>query len=150
MMDRLGFSNSAIEAAAFATEHHMKFHHILDMKPSKIHRLVSDPHYKVLEVVAWADEFSRGEAFMYRGEFEKKMKKIEDLCERWESRDIPQQRNKLVDGNHVMRLTGMEPGPALGKIIMEAETRILDEDIDPNGPDADELIMEIYHEAQNR
>ena len=150
MLDRLGFSNYAIEAAAFATEHHMKFHHILEMKPSKIHRLVSNPYYKVLEVVAWADEFSRGETFMYRGEFKKKMDKIKDLCTRWEARDIPQQRNKIVDGNHVMRLTGMKPGPQLGQVIKKAETRILDEDIDPNGAKADELIMEIYHEVEDR
>lgn len=151
MLDRLGFSNYAIEAISFATEHHMKFHHILEMKPSKIYRLVTHPYYEVLEKVAWADEFSRGETFMYRGEFEKKMKKISDLCDRWKTNSIPSQRKeKIVDGNYVMKLTGMPPGPKLGEVIKRSEARILDENINPSSKEADELIMEIYHEVGDR
>ena len=128
--NRLKFSGLDKEAMMFAVKNHMKFHHMLEMKPSKIARLVSHPDFDTLLDVAKADEFSRGERFMYRGEFDKIIKRIYKIRDRWESHVINSYLN-LVDGNRIMELIELEPGPIVGKIKRAVEDRIMDERLDP-------------------
>jgi len=128
--DRLKFSSLDKEAMMFAVKNHMKFHHILKMKPSKIARLVSHPDFDTLLAVAKADEFSRGEEFMYRGEFDEVIKRVYEIRNRWESHVINSYLN-LVSGNRIMKLTGLKPGPSIGRIKRAVEDKIIDERIDP-------------------
>jgi tRNA nucleotidyltransferase/poly(A) polymerase len=135
--NRLKFSSLDREAMMFAAKNHMKFHHILEMKPSKIARLVSHTHFGTLLDVAKADEFSRGEKFMYQGKFDKVIKKVLEIRDRWESRVINSYLN-LVDGNRIMELIGLKPGPNVGIIKRAVEDRIMDEQLDP----ADEKLVD--------
>lgn len=129
--NRLRFSDSDREAMMFAVKNHMKFHEMLKMKPSKVARLVNYPHFNTLLDVAKADEFSRGETFMYRGEFDKIIEKIYEIKNRWESRVINSCLN-LVSGDRIMELTGLKPSRDVGVIKRLVEDRIMDEQLDPN------------------
>jgi len=141
--DRLKMSNKEREALIFAVGNHMKFHKILDMKPSKIAKLVSDDNWDVLVAVGKADEYARGEMFMHKGEFEKIVDKAVKVKEKF---GMPQVNKtmKLVDGNHVMKLTGMKPGPKVGKIIKDVTEWIMDNDI----KDQEEIDRKIIEYAE--
>ena len=140
--DRLKFSSFDKDAMMFAAKNHMKFHEMLKMKPSKVARLVGHMYFDTLLDVAKADEFSRGEKFMYRGEFDKVIKKVLEIKDRWESRVINSYLN-LVDGNRIMELTGLKPGPNVGIIKRAVEDRIMDEQLDPADEElVDKVILE--------
>jgi poly(A) polymerase len=144
--NRLKFSEYNKHHLVFATLNHMKFHDILKMRPSKIARLANSPFWETLVDVARADEFSRGEKFKYRGEFEKELARAIEIKEQWESRVI-NQSIKIVDGNKVMELTGLEPSREVGLIKKAVEDKIIDEGLDPDDQKLiDKLIMEEYNE----
>jgi tRNA nucleotidyltransferase/poly(A) polymerase len=139
---RLRFSSFETEAIVFAVKNHMKFHGLLEMKPSKISRLADSQHFNTLVDVAKADEFSRGETFMYRGEFDKVLERVEEIKERWKSR-IVNHSTKLVDGNRIMKITGLDPGRIVGNIKRAVEDRIMDEQLDPDDLELiDKIILE--------
>jgi len=139
---RLKFSSFETEAIVFAVKNHMKFHGLLEMKPSKISRLADSQHFNTLVDVAKADEFSRGETFMYRGEFDKVLERVEEIKERWKSR-IVNHSTKLVDGNRIMKIIGLDPGRIVGDIKRAVEDRIMDEQLDPDDSELiDKIILE--------
>ena len=137
--DRLKMSNKEREAMLFAVGNHMKFHDILSMKASKIAKMVSDEHWDVLLAVAHADEFSRGEAFSHKGAFEKQVAKCLEIKKKFGMKKVNKQL-KLVDGNHVINLTGLKPGPKVGAIIRKITAHIMDNDI-TDQTEIDKLIM---------
>lgn len=140
--NRLKFSSLDKEAMMFAAKHHMKFHEILKMKPSKIARLVNHVDFNTLLDVAKADEFSRGEEFMYQGEFDKIIKKVLEIRDRWESRVTNSYLN-LVDGNRIMELLELKPSRAVGNIKRAVENRIMDERLNPDDEKlVDKIILE--------
>ena len=98
------------------------------MKPSKIAKLVNDDNWDVLVAVGQADEFARGEAFMHVGEFEKIIDKAVEIKNKYGTKEVTK-RMKLVDGNHVMTITGLKPGPKVGEIIKNTTTWIMDNDV---------------------
>ena len=126
--DRLKLSNSERSAVLFAVGNHMKFHKILDMKPAKVAKLVNDDNWDVLVAVGKADEFSRGEAFMFSGEFEKIIDKAIKIKEKYGTKEVGK-RLKLVDGKHVMEITGMKPSKALGDVIRKTAEWIMNNDV---------------------
>jgi tRNA nucleotidyltransferase (CCA-adding enzyme) len=136
--DRLKMSNKDRDALVFAVGNHMKFHKILDMKPSKIAKLVSDDNWDVLVAVGKADEYARGHMFMHKGEFEKIVDKAVEVKEKFGSKQVNKQI-KLVDGKDVMRLTGLKPGPKVGEIITKVTAWIMDNNIE----DKDEIEKKI-------
>jgi tRNA nucleotidyltransferase (CCA-adding enzyme) len=123
--DRLKMSNKERDALIFGVGNHMKFHQILDMKPSKIAKLVSDENWEVLVAVGKADEFSRGKTFMHSGEFEKIVDKAIKIKEKYGTKEVVK-RIKLVDGNHVMKITGLPQGKKVGDIIRKTTEWIMD------------------------
>jgi len=127
--DRLRMSNKEKEALVFAVGNHMKFHKILDMKPSKIAKIVSDENWDVLVAVGKADEYARGFMFKHAGEFEKIVDKAIKVKEKFGAKQVNKQV-KMVDGKDVMRLTGLNPGPEVGKVITQTTAWILDNDIE--------------------
>jgi hypothetical protein len=133
-------SNKDRESLVFAVGNHMKFHKILDMKPSKIAKLASDDNWDVLVAVGRADEYARGNAFMYSGEFEKIIDKAIKIKEKYGMARV-NQTLKLVDGNHIMNLLGLKPGPKVGEIIRNVTKIIMDKGIDPNDTEkVDDII----------
>lgn len=126
--DRLKMSNKERDALVFAVGNHMKFHKILDMKPSKISKLVSDDNWDVLLAVGKADEYARGFMFKYSGEFEKIVDKAVKVKEKYGMQTVNKQI-KLVNGKDVMKLTGLKPGPKIGEIIQRTTEWIMDNNI---------------------
>jgi tRNA nucleotidyltransferase/poly(A) polymerase len=140
--DRLKFSSFDKDAMMFAAKNHMKFHAMLKMKPSKIARLVSHIHFDTLLDVAKADEFSRGETFMYRGEFDKVIDRMYEIRDRWNNKIINNSLN-LISGHRVMELLELKPSKAVGDIKKAVEDRIIDEQLDPDDTElVDKLILE--------
>ena len=129
LADRLRLSNKERDAIIFAVGNHMKFHKILDMRPSKVAKLVNDDNWDVLVAVGRADEFSRGDVFRHAGEFDKILDKAIKIKEKYGSTQEVKKRIKLVDGNHVMAITGMKAGPKLGDVIRKTANWIMDNDI---------------------
>ena len=125
--DRLRMSNKERESLIFAVGNHMKFHKILNMKPSKIAKLVNDDNWDVLVAVAKADELVRG--FDDKGDFEETVNKVIKVKEKFGMKQVNKQV-KLVDGKDVMKLTGLKPGPKVGAIIKQTTEWIMDNNIE--------------------
>lgn len=123
--DRLKMSNKERDALLFTVANHMKFHRMSEMKPSKIFKLVSDDNWDALVAVARADEFSRGETFMSKKDFDKSLEIAIKIKEKWGKKEV-QKRMQLVNGNHVMKLLGIGPGPKVGEVIKKTTEWILD------------------------
>ena len=139
--NRLKFSHFDKSAILFAVLNHMKFHILLKMKPSKIARLVSSPYFDTLADVARADEFSRGEKFMYHGQFDRVIEKVHEIKDKWKSK-MTSTGLKLVDGKRIIYLTGGQ-GKSIGDIKRAVEDRILDERLDPDDQGLiDKIILE--------
>lgn len=144
VLERLRFPKHTIEPILFAVANHMKFHVLLDMRPSKIVRLLGNRHFPILKAVVWADEFSRGETFMHYGEFDRFMSQATKIKEEWEDRATTKPE-KLIDGNRIMSITGIKPGPLVGKIKRQVEDQIIDNGIDPADDEAiRELILKAF------
>lgn len=143
-LKRLKFPNCHTESILFAVRNHMKLHALLSMRPSKIVRLLDHPCFPILMDVAWADEFSRGETFIHLGEFDENMSKALKIKEEWEERAAAKPE-KFVDGNRIMSIAGIEPGPLVGKIKRQVEDHIIDNGIDPGDTKTiDELILKAF------
>ncbi len=96
--------------------------------------------------VARADEFSRGEKFMHRGEFDKAIERMYEIKDRWENRVINNSLN-LVSGNRIMELLDLEPSRTVGDTKRAVEDRIMDEQLDPTDLKLiDKIILEVYQE----
>jgi len=134
--DRLKMSNVEREALVFGVGNHMKFHNILKMKPSKIAKIVNDDNWDVLLSVAKADELVRG--FENKEDFQKVVDKAIKVKEKFGMKQVNHQV-KLIDGKEVMKLTGLKPGPQVGKIIKKTTEWIMDNDIE----DKDQIEKKI-------
>ena len=128
LANRLKMSTKEREALIFGVGNHMKFHNILKMKPSKIAKLANDDNWDVLVAVGKADEYSRGETFRHAGEFEKIVDRAVEIKNKYGTKEV-EKRLKLVDGNHVMTITGLKPGPKVGEIIKNTTEWIMDNDV---------------------
>jgi len=141
--ERLKFSLYETRAMVFAVKNHMKFFEMCDMKPSKIARLVNEEHFDILKRVAYADQFSRGEEFMYYNQFDKYLAKALKLKNQWENKTVDH-KLKLVDGKRIMELLDIDPGPIVGEIKNEVEEYIIDNSINPDDKEKiDEIILSI-------
>jgi tRNA nucleotidyltransferase/poly(A) polymerase len=138
---RLKMSNKERDALLFAVGNHMKFHDILDMKPSKIAKLVNDENWDVLVAVAKADEYARGYMFKHGGEFEKIVDKAIKIKEKF-GQPVVNKQLKLVDGKHVMNLTGLKPGPKVGEIITKTTEWIMDNNVEDQ-EEIDKYILKL-------
>jgi len=148
--DRLKFSYFQTEALIYATRNHMKWHRILEMKPAKIAGLTSSPYFETLLDVCKADQFSRGEKFMSKGQFNKQLAKVLDIKTKWESHLTANYKLKLVDGEMIMDLTGLQPGKEVGEIKKKVEEYIINNDIDPKDMDkVRKVIMSTFEEIDD-
>lgn len=142
--ERLKLPNNTIDAIAFATNNHMKFHDLKKMKPSKITKLVNNPFWNVLVEVGRADEFSRGESFMFAGEFDVQIKRAEKIREEWQNR-VQRKVLSIVSGNTIMDITGEAPGPIIGTLKERVQDRLIDEGLNHECCKiVHHLIMEEY------
>lgn len=142
--DRLKFSLYEKESIVYAAENHMKWHKVLEMKPSKIARMIGSPYFETLVDVCKADEFSRGEKFMYKGKFKRRLKRVFEIKKKWENQ-VVEHKLKLVDGKRIMKLTGLKPCALVGTIKKIVENEIIDNEIDPQDrKKVDKLIIDTF------
>jgi tRNA nucleotidyltransferase/poly(A) polymerase len=137
--NRLKMSTKEKEALLYSAANHMKFHRLKEMTPSKIFKIVNNDNWEVLVAVARADEFSRGERFMSKKDFESSLEAAIKIKEKWGKKEA-ENRLKLVDGKHVMELLGIGPGKKVGEIIRKTTEWILDNNISSQ-EEIDELIL---------
>jgi len=148
ILTRLKFSNLQKEHILFAVKNHMKFNRILELRPSKIARMVESPYFNTLIEVAWADEFSRGSTFSHYGEFDNKLKKIDEIVATKAKINNNKKIEDLVDGNKIMALCNLKPSPIVGQIKRAVGNRILNETIIDYKNCLDKLIIEEYNKLQ--
>lgn len=113
--DRLKLSNKEKQSILFAALNHMKMTKALDMKPTKIMKLVDDENWEVLKAVSYCDDACR------TGLFDKKrfnhiISNMEKIHKRWGDKTTGKVA-KIVDGQRVMDITGLRPGKQVGDII---------------------------------
>lgn len=142
---RLKLSNKEKEAILFAVVNHMKFHAFTSagMKPSKIAKIVSDENWPVLKAVAYADEAARLHLFNPK-EFQAVVDNFEEIKKKWGEKVI-NKTIKVVDGNRVMELLNLRPGPKVGEIIRKVTDDVLDAGIKDQG-EIDNLILKYGSE----
>jgi len=142
---KLDISNKEKEPIKFAIENHMKFHRLHDMNSKKIAKLIQDPNFKVLKDVAYADWMSRGKGHK-QDEWERALRIIDKVRSNLDKfKDRPAQQ-KLVDGNDVMKWTGLSQGKELGNLIKDASEWVLDRmsnGIETTSDDIKEYILKI-------
>lgn len=129
--DRMKFSNDLSKAIKYGIKHHMKMHHLDEMKYSKIQKLIENENWNVLKEVGRADCLSRGDK-QSRKWWKKNKDVIIDIRNKMKENKKYKDIRKIVDGITVMSLKKIEPGPKVGKVIKETIDWIIDEDINLN------------------
>jgi len=126
--DRMKLDNKTRKALVFSALNHMKMHELTKMSNNKIFDMMQNDNWDVLVNVAMADSKARGKMFK-----EKEWKEIEDkiavLTKRYKDKKSQDAIKKVVNGNLVMKLLNMKPGPKLGEVIKGTMEWILDNNI---------------------
>lgn len=128
---RLKMDNDAKDALIFAAENHMKMHDLLNMSNYKIFELIKNKHWDVLYNVALADAKARGDLFS-KQDWDKIVNKIEEITKIYADKDFQSSLRKIVNGELIMRLKNLKPGPNVGKIINQTVEWILNNNININ------------------
>ena len=139
--NRLRMSNNDADAIRFAVTNHMKFHSIVNMRASKVINLISNENFGILRGVCYCDDACRGEEFD-SDRFNRILDRIEEITERHSSENLSFER--VVDGNTVMEVTGLEPGPEVGRIINRVTSYVIDEGCEDS---IEDLVLRAYNEA---
>jgi tRNA nucleotidyltransferase/poly(A) polymerase len=134
---RLKLTNRERDAIMFAAVNHMKIFRSLEMKPSKILKIVDDENWAVLKAVAACDDSCRIGLFD-RKQFEEIIARMEEIGRKWGSK-AADGAAKVVDGRRVMQLTGLRPGKRVGEIISKVTQYVVDNGL--KRYDVDELIL---------
>jgi tRNA nucleotidyltransferase/poly(A) polymerase len=129
--NRLKMDNDAKDALIFAAENHMKMHNLLNMSNAKIYALIKNKNWNVLYNVALADQKARGNLFQ-KADWDKTVERIEDVTNKYANQDFQKAIKKVLNGEMVMQLKGLKPGPEVGKIINQTMDWILNKNIDIN------------------
>jgi tRNA nucleotidyltransferase/poly(A) polymerase len=137
---KLKLTNEERDAILFSMINHMRFHDILDMKKTKILELIKDKNFAVLRAVAYADSAARKELFD-EGEWRKILDKIVEVETKWGTESANKLSN-LVNGDLVMKLTGLKPGKQVGDIIRKVSDYIVQHNI-TDGKEIEKLIKEL-------
>lgn len=127
--DRMKMTNKMRDAMKFCAEKHMLIHNLLELKNSTVFRLMESEFWPVLLKVAEADAKARGEAFDPDA-WEKKMQKAKRMEDKYALGKEKEKIKKVVNGNTVMQIKGIDPGPEVGRIIDKTIEWILNNDID--------------------
>ena len=142
---RLKLSNKEKDSILFATLNHMKMFRGKEMKPSKIIKLVKDENWEVLKAVSYCDDSCRTGLFNKK-DYVKSVENMEKIAMKWGDK-VTSNVVKVIDGKHVMKLTGMRQGKELGTLIKNVTELVLDNGI-KNQKDIDKLIIKAYMEMK--
>jgi len=138
---KLKLTNKERDAIMFATINHMKLFKGGDMKPSKIVKLVNDENWEVLKQVSYCDDSCRTGLFDKRT-FDATINNMEKIAKQWGDK-MSQKKIKIIDGNRVMKLTGLRPGKEVGQIIKKVTDEVINKGI-KDQKQIDDLIIKVY------
>lgn len=140
---RLKLTNKEKNAIIFAAMNHMKLFKGSGMKPSKIIKLVNDENWEVLKQVSYCDDSCRTGLFDKKT-FDDTINNMEKITAKWGDK-LSKKKIKIIDGNHVMKLTGLKPGKEVGMIIKKVTDEVLNKGI-KDQKEINKLIMKVYNE----
>lgn len=146
ILKKYKFSNEDQEVILFCIDNHMRAIHVDEMRVSKIYKLVSNPHWESLKEVLFCDKMCR-EGKSSKERFNASMKIYEDTKEVWE--DKIGKKATIVSGDHVMNLTGLKPGPMVGKILGGITDWAMENNITDENEINEKLIHLAYKEASD-
>jgi len=141
---RLKLTNKERDAIMFAAINHMKLFKGGEMKPSKIVKLVNDENWEVLKQVSYCDDSCRTGLFDKKT-FNATIKNMEKIAKQWGDK-ISQKKIKIIDGNRVMKLTGLKPGKEVGQIIKKVTDEVINKGI-KDQKQIDDLIIKTYKDG---
>lgn len=144
--NRLKLSNKERKTILFVVVNHMRLHKAMEMKPSKVVKLVSDENWEILKAATYCDKAARGKIFDKK-KWEDTLEYIENIKRKWGEK-VVNNTIKLVDGSKVMKLTGLKPGKMVGQIINQVTKKILDAGI--KGSLIDKEIISTYKELSGK
>lgn len=141
--DRLRLSNKEKDAILFSALNHMKMPKALDMKATKIMKLVNDENWEVLKAVSYCDSSCR------KGLFDKKafndiISNMEKISKRWGDK-VTGKTAKIVDGKRVMKVLDIRPSPLVGQVIQKVTDYVVNKG---SKEDIDKLIKKAYKEVK--
>jgi tRNA nucleotidyltransferase/poly(A) polymerase len=142
---RLRLSNKEKDSILFAALNHMKLFKGHTMKPSKIMKLVNDENWALLKAVSYCDDSCRTGLFD-KSTFDSVIKDMEAISKKWGDKTVGKV-TKIVDGNRVMKLTGLRPGKQVGEIINQVSDYVINNNV-KSDKEIDKLIMRFYGEMK--
>jgi tRNA nucleotidyltransferase/poly(A) polymerase len=142
---RLRLSKKEKSAILFTAINHMKMHNALDMKPTKIMKLVQDDNWEILKAVSYCDDKCRTGLFD-KARFKDVIDNMEKINKKWGSKTSDKVA-KVIDGNRVMKLTGLRPSKAVGQIIAKVTEIAISNNI-KSDKELDKLILQVYGEMK--
>lgn len=142
---RLKLTNKERDAIMFSAINHMKLFKGGDMKPNKILKLVNDENWEVLKQVSYCDDSCRIGLFDKKT-FDDTISNMEKIAKKWGDK-LSKKKIKIIDGNRIMRLTGLKPGKDVGMLIKKVTDYIITHNI-KNQKDIDDAIINIYKEQK--
>lgn len=142
---RLKLSNKERDSILFAAMNHMKMIDGDKMKPSKVIKLVNDENWAVLKAVSYADDASRTGMFN-KITFDNIITNMEKISKKWGDKTADK-TVKVLDGNRVMKLTGLRQSKRVGDIIRAVTEYIINNNI-RSDKEIDKLIMKFYKEIK--
>jgi len=146
MLKRLRYDNRTIERVVHLIENHMALHHYPEMKDAAIRRLINRvglENIHDLIQLRIADRAGSGtkDTPLSRGTLHL-LRRIERVLEEDAAFGL---EDLAVDGNDVMRVAEIEPGPEVGEILNQLLEEVLDE---PSLNQKDVLEQRIKELAQ--
>ena len=142
---RLKLTNKERDAIMFSAINHMKLFKGGEMKPNKILKLVNDENWEVLKQVSYCDDSCRIGLFDKKT-FDDTISNMEKISKKWGNK-LSKKKIKIIDGNRVMKLTGLKPGKEVGMLIKKVTDYIINNNI-KNQKDMDDAVIKIYKEQK--
>ncbi len=142
---RLKLTNKEKDAIMFSMVNHMKLFKGNVMKPNKILKLVGDGNWGVLKQVSYCDDSCRIGLFDKKV-FDDTINNMEKISKKWSDK-LNDKKIKIIDGNKVMKLTGMKPSKSVGLVIKKVTDIIINKGI-KDQKEIDKYIMRVYNELK--
>jgi len=121
---RLRMSNDMTKQIEFAIRYHMDFGIFPYMRSGKIWKIVSSPNWPLLARVAYADKMCR----LDKSDLVKYNNCLNignNVLNTWQNRTSKTVKN-VVSGHVVMQLTGLKPGPEVGRLLSKVTEWAMD------------------------
>ncbi|MFO8059797.1 MAG: HD domain-containing protein, partial [Bacillota bacterium] len=148
MLKRLKYDNRTVDRVVHLVRHHMALHHYPDMKDSAIRRLINRVGVENMDdliKLRIADREGSGTKHtpLSRGTMHL-LRRIERVLAEDSAFSLG---DLAVNGNDVMRVAGIEPGPAVGKILNRLLDEVLEDPAMNTRPALEERIRELFEDG---